>query len=64
LGHHDFGTNNSKNIALLWNPAMNVSFHFNYSPSSTNAVFTDPRTGAGPAKTESSSWNMGVEYSF
>jgi len=61
---YDFGKNNAKNIALLWNPAMNVSFHLNYTPNSQNAVFTNPVTGVGPAKTTSSSWNIGVEYNF
>ena len=53
----NFGHKLGSSLTLLWNPAMNVSFHFRISPESTN------RTFAG-AETKSSSWDAGMEYSF
>jgi len=60
----DFGKNNNKNIALLWNPAMNVSFHAVFNPNSQNAVYTEASTSTGPSPNTSSSWSVGMEYSF
>jgi hypothetical protein len=60
----DFGKASNKNIALLWNPAMNVSCHAVFNPNSQNAVFTEASTGSGPSPNTSSSWSVGVEYSF
>jgi hypothetical protein len=57
---YDFGKNNAKNIALLWNPAMNVSFHLNYNPNSDSRVFNR----ATQTPVTSSSYSFGVEYSF
>jgi len=64
----DFGHNNNKNITLLWNPAMNVSFHLVFNPSSTNAVFSEasllPPGTTIPNSNKTSSWSFGMEYSF
>ena len=64
----DFGKNNNKNITLLWNPAMNVSFHLVYNPNSVNAVFTEanllPPGTSTPNPNKTSSWSLGMEYSF
>jgi hypothetical protein len=64
----DFGKNNNKSITLLWNPAMNVSFHLTYNPNSQNAVFTEasllPAGSTTPSPSTSSSWSVGMEYSF
>jgi hypothetical protein len=62
----DFGKATSKNIVLLWNPAMNVSFHLNYNPNSQSAVFTEASTSTtNTARSNTtSSWDLGVEYSF
>ncbi|HVO88053.1 MAG TPA: hypothetical protein VMV45_05895 [Casimicrobiaceae bacterium] len=57
---HDFGNTNSKNITLLWNPAMNFSVHLSISPNSQNAVYN--RDTQSPNTT--SSWSLGAEYSF
>jgi hypothetical protein len=56
----DFGHANSPALALLWNPAMNVSVHWTFSFPSYNTVFAE--SGGSPVK--SSSWSMGVEYNF
>jgi hypothetical protein len=60
----EFGKANSKNLVALWNPAMNVSVHLSYNPNSTSAVFRDPVTGIAPKANTSSSWDLGLEYSF
>jgi hypothetical protein len=63
----DFGHGTSKNIVLLWNPAMNFSIHLNYSPNSHNAIYTEATTTPAQVNAlsrESSSWNFGAEYSF
>jgi hypothetical protein len=54
---HDFGHKSGTNIALLWNPAMNFSMHLSINPESTS------RTYAG-LESKSSSWSLGMEYSF
>ncbi|HEX6634298.1 MAG TPA: hypothetical protein VF038_10045 [Usitatibacter sp.] len=61
---HNFGKAHGSNIVLLWNPAMNVSFHAAFNPNSQSAVFTEASTGAGPSPRTSSSWDIGMEYSF
>jgi hypothetical protein len=64
---HDFGHGTSKNIVLLWNPAMNFSVHLNYSPSSNNAIYTEATTTPAQAdalRRTTTSWNFGAEYSF
>lgn len=53
----DFGNRVGKGITFLWNPAMNVSIHFDINPSITS------RTFAG-LESKSSSWDFGMEYSF
>ena len=53
----DFGNRDAMGLTLLWNPAMNVSFHLRMSPESTTRSFT------GVERT-SSSWDLGMEYSF
>jgi len=53
----DFGNKVGKRVTLLWNPAMNVSFHFDFNLKSKN------RTFAG-LESSSSSWQVGMEYSF
>jgi hypothetical protein len=53
----DFGNKQATSLTLLWNPAMNVSFHLRMTPESTNRSFTG-------AETKSSSWDLGMEYSF
>ncbi len=56
----DFGNAVTKNLTLLWNPAMNFSMHFSYSPDSKSSVFNS----ATQTPNTSSSWEWGVEYSF
>ncbi len=56
----DFGKADTSNIALLWNPAMNVSFHLNYNPNSDSSVFNRDTQKVNT----SSSYSLGVEYSF
>jgi hypothetical protein len=61
----DFGKTHGTNFVLLWNPAMNFSVHMNYSPNQTSAVYTEGTTGTTPPSTStSSSYNLGMEYSF
>lgn len=58
---YDFGKATTSNIVALWNPAMNVSFHLSYNPSSKSAVFVETAT---QKPRETKSWDIGVEYSF
>ena len=53
----DFGNRTNTGVTLLWNPAMNVSFHLRLPFDSTTRSFT------GVERT-SSSWDLGMEYSF
>ena len=53
----DFGNRSATSLTLLWNPAMNVSFHFRMTPDSTTRSFTG-------VESKSSSWDIGMEYSF
>jgi hypothetical protein len=53
----DFGNRVGKAISFLWNPAMNVSIHMNIRPT------IKTRTFAG-LESSSSSWSLGMEYSF
>ena len=53
----DFGNRDAMSLTLLWNPAMNVSFHLRMSPDSTTRSFTG-------VESTSSSWDLGMEYSF
>lgn len=56
----DFGNFTAKTASLLWNPAMNVSFHFDYNFETKTAVWD--RATQTPSK--SSSWQFGMEYNF
>ena len=60
----DFGHVNSKNLVLLWSPAMNFSVHLNYSFSQPNAVYNIEGSTTPLSPTNSSSWNLGFEYNF
>ena len=53
----DFGNRDGMGVTLLWNPAMNVSLHFRLPFDSTTRNF------AGVERT-TSSWDVGMEYSF
>jgi hypothetical protein len=61
----DFGSTNGSTLTLLWNPAMNVSFHFTYNFPQTSAVYTESSsTSTPPSPNRTSSWNLGIEYNF
>ena len=56
------GDKNIYGLTLLWNPAMNVSLHLQFSPRSTNIVFRDDQRAVymDGGKSE----QLGIEYNF
>jgi hypothetical protein len=61
----DFGKFTGKVLQLMWNPAMNVSFHLRWTPNARQAVYTEGSSAGIPLSPNvTSSYNIGMEYSF